>query len=72
MTFVDIKKAFNNVMWDKLFDILKNIEITFKQKRTILNLYERQKATLKVKGKQGRILDWKENEIRSIIIFNLI
>lgn len=39
MVCVDIKKAFDNVKWDKKFDILRKIRITFKEKQAISKLY---------------------------------
>lgn len=34
-TFVNIEKAFDNVIWKKIFDILRNLRIRFNERRTI-------------------------------------
>ena len=53
MAFVDIEKAFDNVKWDKMFEILKEIGVKYKERRTILNLYSGQKATIRFEGQEG-------------------
>ena len=53
IAFVDLKKAFDNVSWPKLFDILKNKGIKYKDKRIISSLYRDQKTMVEMQGKRG-------------------
>ena len=53
MAFVDIEKAFDNVKWNKMFEILKETGIKFNERRTILNLYKGQKAMIRIEGEEG-------------------
>lgn len=44
--FVDLKKSFDNANWTKLFNILKLINIDFKDKRIVHKLYLNRKTIL--------------------------
>ncbi|KAI5728729.1 hypothetical protein M8J77_020289 [Diaphorina citri] len=48
IAFVDLQKAFDNVNWNKLMNILKEINVTYQERRIILNLYKNQTANIKV------------------------
>ena len=50
IAFVDLKKAFNNVSWLEIFNILKNKEIKYKDRRIIRSLYRDQKAVVEMQG----------------------
>lgn len=74
IAFIDIEKAFDNVKWDKMFQILKAIGINYRDRRVIWNLYRNETAVINGRRKQ------EEVEIRkgvwqgcalSPIIFNL-
>ena len=53
IAFVNLEKAFDNVSWFKLLDILKNKEIKYKD-RTIMNsLYRDQKAVVELQRERG-------------------
>ena len=53
IAFVDLEKAFDNVSWPKLFDILKSKGIKYKDIRIISSLYRDQKAVVEMQSKQG-------------------
>jgi hypothetical protein len=42
IAFVDLEKAFDNIKWNILFDILKSIGIKYYDRRCIYNLYKNQ------------------------------
>lgn len=44
VAFVDLQKAFDNVNWNKMMDILKDIGVNYKERRIIYNLYRNQTA----------------------------
>lgn len=46
--FVDYEKAFDRVDWVKMLDILKEINVDWRDRRLIMNLYMQQKAVVKV------------------------
>jgi endonuclease/exonuclease/phosphatase family metal-dependent hydrolase len=46
--FVDFEKAFDRVDWIKLFDILKNLRIDWKDRRLLQDLYMRQEAVIRI------------------------
>ncbi len=48
VAFVDLEKAFDNVEWTRMFKVLKEIGIKFKERRAIWNLYKEQKAEINV------------------------
>ena len=50
MAFVDLEKAFDNVDWNKLFEILKMVGIKYRDRRVIYNLYRDQTAVVRVEG----------------------
>lgn len=49
MAFVDLEKAFDNVKWKKLFKILRAINVDFKDRRIIYNLYKNETAVFECK-----------------------
>ena len=53
IAFVDLKKAFDTVSWPKLFDILTNKGVKYKDRRIISFLYRDQKAVVEMQGKRG-------------------
>ena len=46
IAFVDLGKAFDNVSWPNLFDILKNKGMKYKDRRIISSLYRDQRLNL--------------------------
>ena len=46
--FVDFEKAFDRVDWVKMFEILKNLHIDWKDRRLLQDLYMRQEAVVRV------------------------
>uniref|UniRef100_A0A8D9A6I6 Craniofacial development protein 2 n=1 Tax=Cacopsylla melanoneura TaxID=428564 RepID=A0A8D9A6I6_9HEMI len=44
IAFIDLEKAFDKVEWKKLFEILKDIGLNFKDRRIIWNLYKNETA----------------------------
>uniref|UniRef100_A0A8D8TI87 Craniofacial development protein 2 n=1 Tax=Cacopsylla melanoneura TaxID=428564 RepID=A0A8D8TI87_9HEMI len=48
IAFVDLQKAFDNVNWNLMMDILKEINVTFKDRRLIYNLYKNQIAHIEI------------------------
>jgi hypothetical protein len=50
MAFVDFEKAFDNVDWNRIFEILKNIGVKYKEIRIIHSLYKNQMAVVKCGG----------------------
>ncbi|XKL67517.1 hypothetical protein PGB90_003008 [Kerria lacca] len=53
VAFVDLEKAFDNVEWARLFSMLREIGVKYKNRRVIWNLYKEQKAEIKVEDKMG-------------------
>lgn len=49
ITFVDLEKTSDNAYWTKLFNILKNIDIDFKNKRIFHKLYLIKKKTVLIR-----------------------
>jgi hypothetical protein len=47
MAFVDLEKAFDNVDWNRMFEILKKIGVKYKDRRIIHSLYKNQMAVVK-------------------------
>uniref|UniRef100_A0A8D9A7F9 Craniofacial development protein 2 n=2 Tax=Cacopsylla melanoneura TaxID=428564 RepID=A0A8D9A7F9_9HEMI len=48
IAFVDLQKAFDNVSWNVLFRILKNIGINSKDRKVIYNLYRNQTTSIEI------------------------
>jgi Reverse transcriptase (RNA-dependent DNA polymerase). len=46
--FIDLEKAFDNVNWKGMFEILKNLGVKFKERRAIFNIYKDQTATIEM------------------------
>ena len=46
--FVDFEKAFDRVNWTKMMEILKEIEVDWRDRRLIVDLYMRQKAVVRL------------------------
>lgn len=57
MVFVDLdlEKAFDSINWKRLFKILEESKIDFKDRRILYKLYEEQKATINIKSTTARI-----------------
>jgi uncharacterized protein YabE (DUF348 family) len=47
MAFVDLEKALNNMEWNRMFEILKEIGVKYKDRRIIYSLYKNQNAVVK-------------------------
>ena len=54
IAFDDLQKAFDTVSWPKLFDILKNKGIKYKERRISSSLCRDQKAVVEMQGKRGK------------------
>lgn len=50
MAFVDLEKAFDNVKWTKMFEILKKIGLNYRERRLIYNIYKQQQGLIKIEG----------------------
>ncbi|KAI5752456.1 hypothetical protein M8J77_017138 [Diaphorina citri] len=48
IAFVDLQKAFDNVDWNLMMQILKDIGVKFTDRRLIFNLYKGQKAYIEI------------------------
>jgi len=48
MIFVDLEKAFDNVNWKILFNIMKNVGIDIKNKSILYAIYRNQELKLKL------------------------
>ena len=46
--FVDFEKAFDRVNWLKMMEVLKQLQVDWKDRRLIGNLYMRQQAVVRV------------------------
>src|SRR6188508_687410 len=46
--FVDYEKAFDRVDWVKMLSILKEVDVDWRDRRLIVNLYMQQRAVVKV------------------------
>ncbi|KAI5738724.1 hypothetical protein M8J77_010460 [Diaphorina citri] len=44
IAFIDLEKAFDRVEWKKLFEILKEVGLNYKERRAIWNLYKNESA----------------------------
>jgi len=74
IAFVDLEKAFDNVNWDKMFNILKRLEITYNDRRVIYNLYKNQVIQIQLDGIEevARIgKGVRQGYILSHILFNM-
>lgn len=54
IAFVDLQKAFDNINWNLMFDILKKIGIEFKDRRMIHSLYKNQVAGIKIDNSERK------------------
>src|SRR6266496_6671562 len=45
--FVDFEKVFDRVDWVKMFDILKNLHVDWRDRRLLQGLYMRQQAIIR-------------------------
>lgn len=52
--FVDFEKAFDRVSWIKMFEILKDLRVDWKDRRLLRDLYVRQEAVVQVAGGESR------------------
>jgi len=48
MAFVDLEKAFDNVSWKILFNIMNNVGIDIKDRNILYAIYKNQKAEIKI------------------------
>lgn len=48
MAFVDLEKAFDNVNWKILFNIMENVGIDIKDRNILHAIYKNQKAEIKI------------------------
>ena len=46
--FVDFEKAFDRVNWVKMFEILKDLHVDWKDRRLLKDLYMNQEAVIRV------------------------
>jgi hypothetical protein len=72
MAFVDLEKAFDNMDWNRMFEILKKI-VKYKDRRIIHSLYKNQMAVVKCGGIEKEA--WIKKGVRqgcslSPLIFN--
>lgn len=51
IAFVDLDKAFDKVNWQKLFQIVQQIGVNFKDRRLIYNIYKHQSAEIRIEDK---------------------
>ena len=50
--FIDLEKAFDNVKWEIIFNILKQAGIKFRERRLIYILYQNQMAIINIGDKE--------------------
>jgi hypothetical protein len=57
MAFVDLKEAYGNMDWNRIFEILKKIGVRYKDRRIIYGLHKNQTEVVKCDGieKEARI-----------------
>jgi len=48
VAFIDIEKAFDKIDWQVMFSIRKKLDLYFKDRRIIYNLYKDQNAEIKI------------------------
>jgi len=46
IAFIDLEKAFDNIEWEKLFNMIKSINIDTKDRKFIQMLYLNEKAVI--------------------------
>ena len=51
--FVDFKKAFDRVDWVKMFEILKNLHVDWKDKSLLQDLYMRQEVVIRIANEES-------------------
>ena len=51
--FIDFEKAFDRVQWPKILEILKNINVDWRDRRLIKNLYLKQTVTMHIAGEDS-------------------
>ena len=54
LTFVDLEKAFDNVEWNELFEIMEATGIKYRERRVIYNLYKDQTAVVRIEGEERK------------------
>ena len=52
--FVDFEKAFDRVNWVKMFEILKDLHVDWKDRRLLKDLYMNQEAVIRVAGGESK------------------
>ena len=55
--FVDFEKAFDRVNWVKMMEVLQLIQIDWRDRRLIKDLYIRQKAVVRIGGKDSDTIE---------------
>ena len=51
--FVDFEKAFDTVGWVKMFEILKNLHVDWKNRRLLQDLYLRQEVVIRIANEES-------------------
>lgn len=52
IAFVDLEKAFDNVLWPKMFQILKQAGLKYKDRRILFKTYQNEIALMKMKNEE--------------------
>jgi len=74
ISFVDLEKAFNNLNWDIMFDILKKTEISYKDRSIIHSLYKNEIGIIKrgISEEEAKIMKGvRQGCSLSLYLFNL-
>lgn len=72
--FIELEKAFDNVHWMELFQIMNDVHLDWKDRRTITNLYKKQKTTIDTNGHQHKAKirkDVRQRYSLSLYLFTL-
>ena len=51
--FVDFEKAFDRVNWIKMFELLKNLHVDWKDRRLLQDLYMRQEVVIRIANEES-------------------
>ena len=68
--FVDFEKAFDRVNWKKMFEILKELQVDWRDRRLLKDLYSRQEAVIRVADRDSEpgIID---EELDRVVLYLL-